>query len=137
VAGEKADVGTEAEALDAELEGGTVAVQEALKEGFQSKGTGDVLFDLREFSGGEFFPARADGRIVAETVEKEFDFGKGEAHVASEADEEDAMEGIGGVTALAAEALGRGEESRFFIVADGGGVEVGAASELADFHYPP
>ena len=44
------------------------------------------------------------------------------------------MEGVAGIAALAAEALGRSEEATFFIVADGRGVEAGAACELADFH---
>jgi hypothetical protein len=30
--------------------------------------------------------------------------------------------------------VGRGEEAHFFVVADGGGVEVGAAGEFTDFH---
>ncbi len=47
------------------------------------------------------------------------------------------MDGVGRVTALAAEALGWSEETHFFVIADGGSVEVGAAGELADFHYPP
>jgi hypothetical protein len=44
------------------------------------------------------------------------------------------MDGVGGVTALAAEALGRGKEAHFFVVADSGGVEICVAGELADFH---
>ena len=47
------------------------------------------------------------------------------------------MDGVGRVTALATEALGWSEETHFFVIADGGSVEVGAAGELADFHYPP
>jgi hypothetical protein len=47
------------------------------------------------------------------------------------------MDGVGRVTALAAEALGWGEEAALFVVTDGGGVEAGAAGELADFHNPP
>jgi len=44
------------------------------------------------------------------------------------------MNGVGGVTALAAETLGRGEEAEFFVVTDGGGVEAGTAGEFTDFH---
>jgi hypothetical protein len=135
--GEKAKVGTEAEALDAELERGAVAAAEALEERLELQGASDVLFDFGKLAGGEFLPARADGSVVAEATEKEFDFGEGEAHITGEADEEDAMDGIGGVAALAAEALGRGKEAALFVVADGGGVEAGTASELADFHKPP
>src|SRR5258708_12826539 len=44
------------------------------------------------------------------------------------------MEGVAGIAALAAEPLGRGKEADFFVVADGGGVEVGASGEFTDFH---
>jgi hypothetical protein len=50
----------EAEATDAELEGGTVAAKEALEKGFELEGAGNVLFDFGELAGGEFSPARAD-----------------------------------------------------------------------------
>ena len=81
-----AELGAEAEAIDAGLERGAVAAEEALEEGFELEGTGDVLLDFDEFSGGEFFPAGADGSIVAEAAEEKFDFGESEAHVAGEAD---------------------------------------------------
>ena len=45
------------------------------------------------------------------------------------------MEGVAGIAALATCALGRGEEVHVFVVADGGGVEAGAASEFTDFHF--
>jgi len=109
-------------------------VEEALEEGFELEGTDDTLLDFVEFAGGEFFPARADGGVVAEAAEEELDFGEGEAHVGGEADEEDAMEGVAGIAALAADPLGRGEEAHFFVVADGGGVEAGAGGEFTDFH---
>jgi len=92
------------------------------------------LFDFDEFPRGEFFPARADGDVVAETVEEELDFGKRETHVGGEADEEDAMESVAGVATLAAEPFWRGEEAEFFVVTDGGGVEIGASGEFTDFH---
>jgi hypothetical protein len=116
------------------LERNTVAVEEALEEGFKFEGAGDVLFDFEELASGKFFPARADRSVVAEAAEEKLDLGEGEAHVGGEADEEDAVEGIAGIPALAAEALGWDEEAALFVVADGGGVEVGAAGELADFH---
>ena len=64
-----------------------MAAEEALEEGFQFEGTGDRLIDFGDFSGGEFFPAGADGSIVAEAAEEELDFSKCEAHVAGKADE--------------------------------------------------
>jgi hypothetical protein len=87
-----------------------------------------------ELAGGELFPAGADGGVIAEAAEEKLDFAEGEAHVGGEADEEDAMEGVAGVAALAAEALGRREEAEFFVIADGGGVEVSARGEFTDFH---
>ncbi len=111
-----------------------MAVEEALEEGFELEGTDDTLLDFVEFAGGEFFPAGADGGGVAEAAEEELDFGKGEAHVRGEADEEDAMEGVAGKAALAAGPLGCGEEAHFFVVADSGGVEAGAGGEFTDFH---
>ena len=90
--------------------------------------------DFGELAGGEFFPAWADGRVVAEAAEEKFNFGEGETHFGRETDEENAREGVSRVAALAAFAVGRGEEAAFFIVADGGGVEVGGRGKLADFH---
>jgi hypothetical protein len=132
--GEGAEVFAEAEGADALLERGATAAEETLEKGFELEGAGDVSLDFGEFVGGEFCPAGADGSVIAEAAEEELDFGMGEAHVGGEADEKDAVEGVGGIAALAAEALGRGEQTAFFIVADGGGVETGAAGELADFH---
>ena len=114
-----------------------MAAAETLQKHLEFEGASDVLFDFDELPGSEFFPTRADGRIVAEAAEEELDFREGEAHFAGEADEKDAMEGVGGVTPLAAEALGWSEETHFLVIADGRGVEVAAAGELADFHNPP
>ena len=123
--------------MNALLERRAVAVAQASQERFELKRPGDVLVDFDEFASGEFSPARADGSVVAEAAEEELDFGEGKAHVTGEADQKDAMDGVGRVMALSAEPLGCREEAAFFVVADGGGVEVGAAGELADFHNPP
>jgi hypothetical protein len=72
--------------------------------------------------------------MVPETAEEELDFGESEAHVAGEADEEDAIQSLGRVAALPAETLWRSEEAALFVVTDGGGVEAGTTGELADFH---
>jgi hypothetical protein len=127
----------EAEALDTDLKGNAAAAKEVLQERFQTEGAQEGFFNFEDFAMGEFFPTGSDGRIVAEAAEEKLDFGEGEAHFAGEANEKDAIEGFGGVTPLAAEALGWSEETHFFIIADGGGVEIGAAGELADFHNPP
>ncbi len=111
-----------------------MAAEEVLEEGFEFEGAGNVFIDFDEFAGGEFFPARADRGVVTEAAEEELDFGEGEAHVRGEADEEDAMEGVAGIAALAAEALGRSQDAHFFVVADGGGVEASGCSKFTDFH---
>lgn len=84
---------------------------------------------------GKFFPARADGGVVAKAAEEQFDFGEGKAHVAVEADEQGAIEGIAWVAALAAGAMRRGEKTHFLVVADGGSIEAGAGGEFTDFNF--
>jgi len=111
-----------------------VAVEQALEKGFEFDRAGDILFDFDEFPGGEFPPAGADGSVVAQAAKEELDFAEGEAHFGGEADEKDTGDSVAGIAALAAEALWRGEQAAFFVVADGGGVEAGGAGELADFH---
>jgi hypothetical protein len=128
------EVCAEAEGADALLERDTATAEEALEEGFEFEGAGYGLIDFGEFAGGEFFPARADRGVVAEAAKEDLDFGERETHVGGEADEEDAMEGVAGIAALATDPLGRCEEAHFFVVANGGGVEVGAAGKFTDFH---
>ncbi len=60
------EVGTEAEAIDAELEGGAAAAEETLEEGFELEGAGDVSLDFAELAGGEFFPAGAYRSVIAD-----------------------------------------------------------------------
>ena len=132
--GEGAESRAKAEALDTDLKGNAAAAEEALQERFQTEGALEGFFNFEDFAMGEFFPTRSDGRIIAEAAEEELDFRESEAHFAGEADEKDAMKGFGGVTPLAAKALGWSEETHFFVIADGGGVEACAAGELADFH---
>jgi hypothetical protein len=132
--GDKAEIFAEAEGIDALLERGALAVREAMEECLESEGAGDVLFDFDELFRCEFFPTGTDGDVVAEPTEEEFDFAEREAHVAGEADEKNAMEGVAGIAPLAPEALRRCEEAEPLVVADGGGVEAGAGGKFADFH---
>ncbi len=131
---EEAKAWAEAEAIDTDREGCAAAVEEMLEERLQADGAGDGLIDFDEFAGGEFFPARADWRVVAEAVKKQLDFAESEAHVGGKADEQHAVEGVARVAALVAGALWRGEEAAFFVVADGRGVEAGGGSKFTDFH---
>jgi len=108
---QRAKILAEAECTDALLERRAMAAAETLKERFELEGACNVLFQFDEFASGKFFPARADRSVVAEAAEEKFDFGEGKAHVAGKADEEDAMQGVGGIAALAAEALGCWEEA--------------------------
>lgn len=82
---DEAEVFAEAKGGDALFERGAAAAEKALEKSFEAKGAGDGGFDFREFSGGEFFPAGADGSSVAKAAEEELDFGEGEAHFAREA----------------------------------------------------
>jgi hypothetical protein len=123
-----------AEGVNALPKRGAAAAEETLKKGFELEGTGDIALDFDELAGGKFFPTRADGSVTAEATEKEIDFREGKVHVACETDEEDAIESVGGIAALAANTLWRDEEATLFVVADGGGVEAGERCKLADFH---
>jgi hypothetical protein len=49
-------------------------VEEMLKERLQAEGAGDGLIDFVELASGEFFPARAYRRVVAQAVQEELDF---------------------------------------------------------------
>jgi|SRR5215467_761389 len=107
---------------------------EILEKSLEAKRPGDAGFKFGELSGGEFLPARADGSVVAEAAEEEPDFGEGETHFASETNEQDAVESVVRIAALAARAVRRSEEAEFFVVANGGGVEAGPMGEFTDFH---
>lgn len=130
----EAEVLAQAQSGDALFEGGAVAAKKALEKSFETQRAGDAGFDFGEFSGGELFPAGADGRIVAKPVEEKLDFGKRETHFSGETDEQDAVKGVERITALAAGAMRRSQQAEFFVVADGGGAEAGALGEFADFH---
>lgn len=136
-AGDEAEVLAEAEGGDALLEGSAAAAEKALEKSFEAKPTGNAGFDLGELLGGKFFPARADGCVVAKAAEEEFDFRQGETHFSGEANEQDAVESVWGITALAAGAVRRSEEAESFVVADGGGVKACAVGEVADSHNAP
>jgi hypothetical protein len=67
-------------------------------------------------------------------VQEELDLTESKAHVAGKADEQDAVEGLTRIAALATDAMRRSEEAAFFVVADGGGAKAGAAGKFTDFH---
>ncbi len=104
------------------------------EERFEAKRALDVVFDFRDLVTSELPPARADGSVFPQAREEELDFTEVEAHVAGEADEEDTWEGIAGIAALAADAVGSGEKAELFIVTDGRSAKAGAAGEFPDFH---
>jgi len=133
-ASNEAEVFAETEGGDALLERSAMAMLEILEKSFETKPAGDAGFDFRELFGGEFFPARTDGGVVTEAAKEELDFREGEAHFAGKANEQDAVESVGGIAALAAEAMRGSEEAEFFVVADGGGVDAGAVGKFTDFH---
>ncbi len=87
MASEGTESRAEAEALDTDLKGNAAAAEKVAQERFQTEGALEAFFNFEDFAMGEFFPTGSDGRIVAEAVEEELDFGEGEAHVAGETDE--------------------------------------------------
>ncbi len=112
-------------------------MEQVFEQGLQEERALDVFFHLSDFAVREFSPAGADRSVIAEAVEEDLDLAEGEPHFAREADEQDAIECVAGVAALAAAPLGRGKKAQFFVVADGGRVDGGASGELADFHFDP
>jgi len=129
------EVGAQTKTLDADLQRGTSALEEMLEERFQTEGTLDGVVDFADLAVSEFSPARADGRVVAQSMEEEFDFAQGEAHFTGEAYQEHTIEGVAGITPLAAGTVRRDEEAHFFVVTEGGGVKAGAGGEFPDFHF--
>lgn len=107
--GDEPEVFAEAEGGDALFEGGAAAMLKILQKSFEAKRASDAGFDFGELAGGEFFPARADGSVVAEAVEEEFDFGERKTHFAGKTNEQHSVEGVRGIAALAAGAV-RGRE---------------------------
>src|SRR5258708_1302717 len=101
-ASDEAEVGAEAEALDADLERSATAMEQVFEQGLQEERALDVFFHLSDFAVREFSPAGADRSVFAEAVEEELDLAEGEAHLACKADEQDAIECVAGVAALAA-----------------------------------
>jgi len=71
---EDTEIGAEAEALDADLKRSAAAMEQMLEERFETEGALDGVLDFGDFAVSEFFPARADRLVIAETVEKELDF---------------------------------------------------------------
>lgn len=131
------EIGAQTETLDADLQRSTAALEEMLEKRFQTEGTLDTVVDFADLAVSQFFPTRTNGGVVAQAVEEKFDFAEGKAHFTGEADQEHAIEGVAGIAALAAGAVGRGEQAHFFVVAKGGGVEAGAGGEISDFHVSP
>lgn len=87
-------MGTEAEALNADLKRRTAAKQQVLEKRFQPERTLDAALDFNEFAASQSLPSRADRGIVAETAEKESNFIEGEVHFARETNEQDAVESV-------------------------------------------
>ena len=55
----------------------------------------------------QFFPARTNGSVVLQSIERNFDLAQRESHLDGKADEDHAVERVRGVPALAACAVGR------------------------------
>jgi hypothetical protein len=117
------------------LKRGAAAAEQVFKQGFQAERALDVIFDFAELATRQFFPAGADRSIVSKTVEEEFCLLEGKAHFAGKADEQDAVESVGRVAALAVDAMRRGEKAHFLVIADRGSVDAAASGEFSDLHF--
>lgn len=100
----------------------------------EAGGAIDGQLHLDDFAAGKFSPAGRWRRVIAEAGKEEADFGEGEAHFGGEADEQQAVSGGDGVTALAVATVGSGEQAELFVIADGGSVDASAGCEFTDFH---
>jgi hypothetical protein len=131
---EGAEPRAQAEAGDALVELYAAAVLQAAKEFEEALRFGQALFQFGDFGGGKFAPARGYRSVFTEAVEEEFDFGEGEIHFRRETDEQDAVQRVGGIAALAVEAIRGGQQAELFIVANGRSIDSGVFGEFSDFH---
>ena len=97
----------------------------------------DGVIHLLDLGVGQFLPAGADGSVVLQTSEEEFDFGERKAHIAGKADQEDTIHGVGGIAALAADAVWCFENADLFVITNGGCFESGAAGKFPNLQFPP
>jgi hypothetical protein len=65
----------------------------------------DGIVHLLDFAEGQFFATGADRSVVSQASEEDLDFDERKAHIAGKADQEDAVQCIGGIVALAADAV--------------------------------
>ena len=93
-------------------------MEQILEKSFQTERADDAIFDLGEFFCGELFPARADRSLIPEAAKEKLDFGKGETHLAREANQQDTVESVSRVAALAADAMRRRKQAELFVVTD-------------------
>jgi hypothetical protein len=87
------------------MELNAMAMLQALQEIDQAFCKFLALLQVGDLAGREFTPARRDWGVFAEAVEEESDFGEGEVHLGREADQQDSIEGIAGIAALAGDAF--------------------------------
>lgn len=105
-----------------------------LEEGLQAAGAVDRFLYFGELTLREFFPARPDGSVLFHSAQEQFDFGQGEAHFGSKANQQNAVQGFGGVAALVAVTLGYWKQANLFVVANRRGIQFGATCQLPYFH---
>jgi hypothetical protein len=64
-----------------------VALEEVLEKQLQAEEALDAFLDFSDLAMGEFSPARANGRVVAQAVEEQLDLVESETHFTGETDE--------------------------------------------------
>jgi hypothetical protein len=132
---EAAEVWAETEALDTNLKGGAVTAEEMFEEGFEAARAGDELIDLFDLATSQLFPAGADGSVLAEAAEEEFDFSERKIHFTGETNQQQVVEGGTCVAALAPDALGWREQTYFFVIANGRRRDGSAYGQVSDFQF--
>jgi hypothetical protein len=113
-----------------------VAPEQVFQERFEAARAFDRFIYLFDLAVRQCSPAGTNRGPVAQAGEEDFDFGKGKAHIAGEADQEHSVEGVAGIAPLATRAMGRVENAHFFVISNGGCFEAGAAGNVPNFHFP-
>jgi hypothetical protein len=112
-----------------------VAAEQVLEKGFQAQRAFDGPLCFRYLVSRQFSPAGPDRRIISQAAQKDFDLVERETHVACETDEQHAVNGFRGISALPASAVRRREQAYPFVVANCRSAEAGTFRKLSDLHF--
>ena len=97
----------------------------------------DGVVHLFDFGVSQFLPARAYWGVVSQAGQEEFDFCKGETHVGGKADQEDAVQCVSGIPALASDAVWCFENAQVLVITNGRWFEASATGKFPNLQSPP